>query len=787
MSILSLLHNVPTKCSLAFGVATHEAFPEHNIPSDLQPTFLQKSTPHSFWIDAIPFPAMRDNLILLDGTFDSDDLRYDLGQALYEGFDDVERRGCLVWGDPWRADGWEITEGFAKKWEFLLSRSSRPKSVRIPSGGRSSGPSRSSSTRTRPHSTYGASESGLLKPPTPGGSSRRSSSRDADAERRSRPLSASGPRHDRHGSDEASEGTTRWRSVSPSTRRAPSERHPRASPRRDRRDSIISDGDDSRQASRRSSLSPAHSHEYDGRFQGFPSQDQRHQSLSTHQGPLLPPPGPPMASTGTHHTPNAQSGTPYGSRRPSPASPPPRVLQAPPRAHGASTPPKYKPQGHTHDEHSSKNMKPDSHDHGTRPSAGSRHDSNSSQASKTGHTNPASPKPSHSKPAAAGASHGHETSGKGKGLLGSLSKSIATYASLESLTHHADIAKEWADWLKDIRDAPEEMQALSDKAKTAQDTISQIQTSVKARPDLLEGESGVRLKGQIEATIKSTDAVLSKMTTMLQDLNDTGAKHGNILDGLAEFYNSYKYKHEWEDKIKESDAELQKELGVLSTLMMAIYSRSLVKPSPAVSPSPLPSPLPSSPKQVPENVQKQQVPAVTVEPPTQSTQSSEGEDAPEAVKSDVESTKPEQPGHRDPSPARSSISHPETPHSPWRVTDVEVGGRPSPSLLAEEEENIGVSEPLPLHHPPAGSPPKAETKTEIPLRHPPARFSPKAETKAEVPPISPGKVNDSDPAIKKTEPSSAVSLAQDPKDALLDAACTSPPRSATSKASPPST
>lgn len=121
MSILSLLYCLPEKCSQAFGVPVLDIVPAENIPLDLQPTLLQQSTPHPFWISAIPFPTMRDNLILLDGTYDSDDLCYDLGQALYEGFDDVERRGCLVWGDPWSMYGWEVTEGFVEKWGFLLN------------------------------------------------------------------------------------------------------------------------------------------------------------------------------------------------------------------------------------------------------------------------------------------------------------------------------------------------------------------------------------------------------------------------------------------------------------------------------------------------------------------------------------------------------------------------------------------------------------------------------------------------------------------------------------------
>lgn len=28
--------------------------------------------------------------------------------------------GIIAWSDPWKKDGWEVTEGFAKKWSFLL-------------------------------------------------------------------------------------------------------------------------------------------------------------------------------------------------------------------------------------------------------------------------------------------------------------------------------------------------------------------------------------------------------------------------------------------------------------------------------------------------------------------------------------------------------------------------------------------------------------------------------------------------------------------------------------------
>jgi hypothetical protein len=84
------------------------------------PTALQQAVPHNFGIDPIPFPQMRDNMILNDGKFDYDDLCVDMLGGLFEGFNDLESKGVLVWSDPWSAAGWEVTEGFLKKWGFLL-------------------------------------------------------------------------------------------------------------------------------------------------------------------------------------------------------------------------------------------------------------------------------------------------------------------------------------------------------------------------------------------------------------------------------------------------------------------------------------------------------------------------------------------------------------------------------------------------------------------------------------------------------------------------------------------
>jgi hypothetical protein len=92
-----------------------------NVPPCLQPTLLQQTTPHPIWIDIFPHPTLRDNLILLDGTFDADQLWLDVVGGLFEGMpDEGEPQGMMMWETPWTWKGWELTEGFVKKWGWML-------------------------------------------------------------------------------------------------------------------------------------------------------------------------------------------------------------------------------------------------------------------------------------------------------------------------------------------------------------------------------------------------------------------------------------------------------------------------------------------------------------------------------------------------------------------------------------------------------------------------------------------------------------------------------------------
>ncbi|KAI0123722.1 hypothetical protein BJ170DRAFT_686976 [Xylariales sp. AK1849] len=92
------------------------------LPLKLLPTTLQQTVPHGDWIDLFPCPEGRDRLIRAAGTFDEDELWADCIGGLYEGFpdDEVERRGIVAWSPPWDITGWEMSEGFLRKWRSLF-------------------------------------------------------------------------------------------------------------------------------------------------------------------------------------------------------------------------------------------------------------------------------------------------------------------------------------------------------------------------------------------------------------------------------------------------------------------------------------------------------------------------------------------------------------------------------------------------------------------------------------------------------------------------------------------
>ena len=118
LAILNLLDCIPAECGGALGVPI---LPTPScIPPSFTPTPLQRSTPHEIWIDTLPSAQLRDNLILAAGSYDEDELCRDVVGGLFDGYNDLEVNGTLIWADPWHVSGWEVTEGFVRKWGFLL-------------------------------------------------------------------------------------------------------------------------------------------------------------------------------------------------------------------------------------------------------------------------------------------------------------------------------------------------------------------------------------------------------------------------------------------------------------------------------------------------------------------------------------------------------------------------------------------------------------------------------------------------------------------------------------------
>jgi hypothetical protein len=120
---------------------------KRDIPPSLIPTVLQQTHDHSSWINVIPFPSLRDNLIRYEGRFDPWELMQDLvgdllnstpvprrrdapvsanvpetqrPLTLSSGMDLDEvtagRTGLIVWGEPHEMKSWEATPGFLAKW-----------------------------------------------------------------------------------------------------------------------------------------------------------------------------------------------------------------------------------------------------------------------------------------------------------------------------------------------------------------------------------------------------------------------------------------------------------------------------------------------------------------------------------------------------------------------------------------------------------------------------------------------------------------------------------------------
>lgn len=94
--------------------------PAPACPKMLMPTALQRTVQHHPWLDLLPFPAFRDNMLrALDaGIFDDDELCEDV---LNVGSEDLgEKPALIVWGESSDSGAWEANVPFLRKWGWLL-------------------------------------------------------------------------------------------------------------------------------------------------------------------------------------------------------------------------------------------------------------------------------------------------------------------------------------------------------------------------------------------------------------------------------------------------------------------------------------------------------------------------------------------------------------------------------------------------------------------------------------------------------------------------------------------
>ncbi|KAF5982809.1 hypothetical protein FCOIX_3534 [Fusarium coicis] len=526
-----------------------------------------------------------------------------------------------------------------------------------------------------------------------------------------------------------------FRSVSPQARPPPPAPVQRALRRRMTRDSDWMSEDESRPTSRRRSPTP--------------ERRQKPRPYGTETPPFQHSPRPAVTRPPMRSYPT-DSSRPDPRRRPS-YEPPPSPRR-PPGAGKRSPPSAYRPaphlaadmlRGRPRSRGNSPPRSPETHDSATgrRPSysgAGNSQPSSRRYSVK-------SPEQKEAKPTEKPAEN--EPKKKGFDFMKHFPQAVAAYAGIEALGKHADTAKEWTDWFMKLQKTPAEIHELSAKATTARDTITQIQNTLEARPDIIEGDDARPMRRQIDEAIRNATAALDEMTKLLQEISSDGLE-GTMFGGLEEFYNSYRYKDEWEEKIKLADGELEKQLAALSTLMVNIYSRALMKPAPPGFDSPVPPPAPGQSSDSPDarrsstaqHSSKSRAGSIDLDPPPVGRyRKSVDEDAARSAPSDVSTEpkvetakvaapedKPIQPENDAGEPEAQQNTGEAPPHSPKGVklkVDDDLADLPTPSPKAEPAQPIEVPKApeVPLKkEEPTGIKPAQPTPVEAKPPKPPA-------------------------------------------------------------------
>ncbi|PQE27310.1 Aryl-alcohol dehydrogenase protein [Rutstroemia sp. NJR-2017a WRK4] len=86
------------------------------LPPGLRPTALQSIVEHHPWIDLLPIPQLRDNILQRGiDTFDEVALC-----TAFTGLGHERGTGILVWGESWDASGYEVTQELIRSWGWLF-------------------------------------------------------------------------------------------------------------------------------------------------------------------------------------------------------------------------------------------------------------------------------------------------------------------------------------------------------------------------------------------------------------------------------------------------------------------------------------------------------------------------------------------------------------------------------------------------------------------------------------------------------------------------------------------
>jgi len=90
-------------------------------PQTLHPTALQKEVSHHPWLDLLPLPKLRDNIIqaLSIEGFDEDEFCLDVFHP-GDHWKLEEKPALIVWGEAAHIHNWEVNLAFLRKWGWLL-------------------------------------------------------------------------------------------------------------------------------------------------------------------------------------------------------------------------------------------------------------------------------------------------------------------------------------------------------------------------------------------------------------------------------------------------------------------------------------------------------------------------------------------------------------------------------------------------------------------------------------------------------------------------------------------